>query len=283
MGVPLLNGRDLGDRDDAGAPPVVVMSRSAARQYFGTTQPVGQLVDWHFDQGQAVQMRVVGVVEDLRQNSPTDDVFPEVFADYRQVLFFLDKWGQKPGRQDQLVIGFNSFAVRTAGDPALAIPAVRAAINDVDPNVAIDVLIPMSHLAASAVAPQRFYAVMLALFAGVAGVLAAIGIYGVLTFAVIQRTQEIGIRMAIGAQRTQVLADVLRKGFVLTGIGITAGLIGAALGTRFLEGLLFGITPLDPQTFIAVSVVFALVATFASYLPARRATKVDALVALRNE
>jgi predicted permease len=283
MGVPVLNGRELGPRDDAGAPPVIVMSRSAARQYFGGTQPVGQFVDWHFDKGQAVQMRVVGVVEDLRQESPTDDVFPEVFADYRQVLFLLEKWGQKPGRQDQLVIGFNSFAVRTIGDPALAIPAVRAAINDVDPDIAIDVLIPMTRLAASAVAPQRFYAVMLGLFASVAGVLAAIGIYGVLTYAVIERTQEIGIRMAIGAQRARVLVDVLRHGLLLTGIGITVGLAGAAISTRLLQGLLFGITPLDPQTFVAVSLAFAVVALIASYLPARRATKVDALVALRHE
>lgn len=118
-------------------------------------------------------------------------------------------------------------------------------------------------LATSAVAPQRFYAVMLGLFAGVAGVLAAIGIYGVLTYAVIQRTQEIGIRMTIGAQRAQVLANVLRKGCLLTGIGITTGLVGAALGTRFLQGLLFGITPLNPETFLAVSLVFALVAIFA--------------------
>jgi putative ABC transport system permease protein len=228
-------------------------------------------------------MRVIGVVEDLRQESPTDDVFPEVFVDYRQVLFLLDKWGQKPGRQDQLVIGFNSFAVRTVGDPALAVPAVRTVINDVDPNAAIDVLIPMTRLAASAVAPQRFYAVMLGLFAGVAGVLAAIGIYGVLTYTVIQRTQEIGIRMAIGAQRARVLVDVLRKGLLLTGVGITVGLAGAAISTRLLQGLLFGITPLDPETFVAVSLAFAVVALIASYLPARRATKVDALVALRHE
>jgi putative ABC transport system permease protein len=284
MGVPVLDGRDLNPADEAGASPVIVMNRAAARQYFGGAPAVGQLVDWHFiNNGQAVQMRVVGVVEDLRQESPTDDVFPEVFVDYRQALFLFDKWGQKPGRQDQFAIGFVSFALRTIGDPALAVPLVREAVNDVDPNVGVEALVPMTRLAASAVAPQRFYAVMLALFAGVAGVLAAIGIYGVLTFAVIQRTQEIGIRMAIGAQRTQVLTDILRKGFLLTGIGITAGLAGAALGTRFLQSLLFGITPLDPQTFIAVSLVFALVATFASYLPARRATRVDALVALRNE
>jgi len=283
MGVPVLDGRDLTPADGAGAPPAIVMNRSAARQYFGDTPPVGQIVDWHFNDGQVAQMHVVGVVEDLRQESPTDDVFPEVFGDYRQVLFFLDKWGQKPGRQDQLAIGFASFALRTIGDPARAIPLVRGAVDNVDSNVGVEALVPMTRLAASAVAPQRFYAVMLGLFAGVAGVLAAIGIYGMLTYTVIQRTQEIGIRMAIGAQRAQVLADVLRKGFLLTGIGITAGLVGAALGTRLLQGLLFGITPLDPQTFVAVPLVFALVATFASYLPARRATKVDALVALRNE
>jgi putative ABC transport system permease protein len=141
----------------------------------------------------------------------------------------------------------------------------------------------MSRLSASAVARERFYAVLLGSFATLAGVLAAIGVYGVLTYAVIQRTQEIGIRMAIGAQRAAVLALVLRKGLVLTLIGLSVGLVGASIGTRALRGMLFGITPLDPTTFIAVSLVFGLVAAFAAYLPARRATKVDALVALRSE
>ena len=113
--------------------------------------------------------------------------------------------------------------------------------------------------------------------------LAAIGIYGVLAYAVVQRTQEIGIRMALGAQRAQVLALVLRKGLILTAIGIALGLAGAAAGARLLEGMLFGITPLDPKTFVAVSLMFSLVATFASYVPARRATKVNPIVALRND
>jgi putative ABC transport system permease protein len=163
------------------------------------------------------------------------------------------------------------------------IPEVRQIVSDVDSDVGIDAIVPMSRLSASAVARERFYAVMLGSFAALAGVLAAIGVYGVLTYAVIQRTHEIGIRMAIGAQRRAVLALVLRKGLVLAAIGIAVGLVGAAVGTRALRGMLFGVTPLDPMTFLAVSVLFALVAVFASYLPARRATKVDALVALRSE
>jgi putative ABC transport system permease protein len=283
MGVPVLDGRDLGPRDDENAAPAIVMSRSAARRYFGSARAVGQIVEWYFDPGMTLQMTVVGVVEDLRQRSPADEVFPEVFADYRQVLAALDRWGEQPLRQERMVIGFGSVAVRTAGDPAIVIPLVREAVNGVDANVGLDALVPMTRLAASAVAPQRFYAVVLSVFALVAGSLAAIGIYGVLAYAVVQRTQEIGIRMAVGAQRRDVLSLVLGKGLVLTTVGIALGIGGAVVGARLLQGLLFGITPLDPVTFAAVSIVFGLAATMACYLPARRATRVDALVALRSE
>ena len=226
---------------------------------------------------------VVGVVEDIRQESPTDKVFPEIFVDYRQFLSLMDRAQQSPQRQDAFAIGFLSFAIRTTSDPVALVPQVRQIVSGVDSNVGIDAIVPMSRLAANAVARERFYAVMLGSFAALAGVLAAIGVYGVLTYAVIQRTQEIGVRMAIGAQPAAVLALVLRKGFVLTAIGIAIGLVGAAVGTRALQGMLFGVTPLDPTTFLVVSTLFALVAAFASYLPARRATKVDALVALRSE
>jgi putative ABC transport system permease protein len=283
MGVPVLDGRELSPRDDAGAPPVIVMNRSAARQYFGEARPVGQVVDWHFGPGKALQMTVVGVVEDVRQESPTDEVFPEVFVDFRQFLSVLENRGESTLGQNALAIGFLSFAIRTSDDPAAAIPLVREIVNGVDANVGIDALVPMSRLATSAVAPQRFYAVTLGVFAGVAAILAAVGIYGLLTYAVIQRTQEIGIRMAIGAQRGQVLALVLRRGLTLTAIGIALGIVASALSTRVLQGLLFGVTPLDSRTFLFVSLLFALIATFASWLPARRATKVDALVALRTE
>jgi putative ABC transport system permease protein len=283
MGVPLLDGREFDTRDGATSAPVIVMSRSAARQYFGAGNPVGRVIDWHFAEGHIQPMTVIGLVEDIRQESPTDEVFPEIFVDYRQFLSLLEKSGQKPQRQDGLAIGFLSFALRTGSDPAAAVPMVRDIINAVDPNVGIDAIVPMTRLAATAVAPQRFYAVMMGVFAAVAGILAAIGVYGVLTYAVIQRTQEIGIRMALGAQRAEVLALVLRKGFILTGSGIGVGLVGAAVGTRALQGMLFGITPLDGRTFLVVSLLFGLTAVFAAYLPARRATRVDALVALRSE
>ena len=283
MGVPLLEGRYFDVRDDALAPTVVVISRAAARQYFGTVSPIGRVLDWHFSKGQAQPVTVVGVVENIRQESPTDDVFPEIFVDYRQFLSLLERENQPAQRQNEHAIGFLSFAARTTGDPAAVVPEVRQIVNDVDSNVGIDAIVPMTRLAANAVARERFYAVMLGSFAGLAGLLAAIGVYGVLTYAVIQRTREIGVRMAIGAQPAAVLALVLRKGFVLAAIGIAVGLVGAAVGTRALQGMLFGITPLDPTTFLAVSALFALVAAFASYLPARRATKVDAIVALRSE
>jgi putative ABC transport system permease protein len=156
-------------------------------------------------------------------------------------------------------------------------------VRAVDRNAGVDALMPMERLIATSVARPRFYAVMLGTFAAVAGVLAAIGIYGVLGYAVLQRRQEIGIRMALGAQRSQVLGLVLRQGLTLAVIGIAAGVVGAAAGARLLQSMLFEVTPLDPPTFVAVSLLFAAVASLASYLPARRATRVDPTVALRPE
>ena len=282
MGVPVIDGREFDARDDAGAPPAIVMNRSAARQYFGATPTVGHVVDWHYGPGQAQPVTVVGVVEDIRQTSPTDKVFPEIFVEYRQFLSLLDRWAQ-PQRQNELVIGFLSFAIRTGGDPTQAVPVVRDIVKAVDPNVGIEAIVPMTGLAANTVARQRFYAVMLAAFAGIAGVLAVIGIYGLLAYAVVQRTQEIGVRLSLGAPRAQVLGLVLRQGLLLTTVGITLGIIGATGVTGLLQDMLFGITPLDTRTFLAVSIVFALVATIACWVPAHRATRIDPIVALRNE
>jgi putative ABC transport system permease protein len=199
------------------------------------------------------------------------------------LLALQQRWGDSTQRQEQLAIGFLSFAIRTRGDPAAAAPAVTRIVRSVDSNVGIDAMIPMDRLVASSIARPRFYAVLLGVFAGVAGFLAAIGIYGVLAYAVMQRTREIGIRMALGAQRGNVLALVLRKGVILTTIGIALGLSGAAAATRLLQSMLFGVTPLDPTTFVAVSLLFGIVAMLAIYVPARRATKVDPMVALRSE
>jgi putative ABC transport system permease protein len=169
------------------------------------------------------------------------------------------------------------------GDAAAAVPAVSEIIRGVDPNTGIDAIVPIDRLVASSVARPRFYAVLLGVFAAVAGLLAAIGVYGVLAYAVTQRTKEIGIRMALGAQRLQILALALRRGLVLTIAGVTLGLAAAAASARVLETMLFGVTPLDPATFAAVAVVFTLVAFAASYLPARRATAVEPTIALARE
>ena len=203
--------------------------------------------------------------------------------DYRQLLSIQQRWGDSTRQQNEASIGFSSFAIRTKGDPAAAIPAVSRIVRAVDRNAGIESILPMEHLVASNIARQRFYAVLLSVFAGIAGILAAIGVYGVLAYAVVQRTREIGIRMALGAQRAQVLALVLRHGLTLAALGIALGLGGAVATTRLLQGMLFGITPLDPLTFAAVSLLFGLVATLASYLPARRATTVDPMIALRSE
>lgn len=279
MGVPLLEGRELEPRDTATAPPVVVINRSAARRLFGPARAVGQVVTWHLGE-LAVQMTVVGLVEDVRQESLVQETFPEIYVDYRQFLSLLEQRPSVTPRQNEWVIGFLSFAIRTSDDSA-ALPAIRQLVTAVDPNVGIDAMVPMDRLVASSVARERFAAVLLGVIAGVAGLLAAIGVYGVLAYAVAQRTQEIGLRMALGAQRAQVLVLVLRPGVMLTMAGITLGLAAAVAGTRVLQGMLFGITPLDATTFLGVSLMFGLVALLACYVPARRATKVDPMVALR--
>jgi predicted permease len=283
VGARLLEGREFDQRDSAAPMPSIVISRTVARRFFGAANPVGQLVDWYPSKGSAAAMQVVGVIEDVRNTTPDRDANPEIFVEYRQLLALQQRWGDSAQRQEQLAIGFLSFAVRVRGNPAATAPTVARIVRAVDPNAGIDAMIPLERLVTSSVARPRFYAMLLGVFAGVAGFLAALGIYGVLAYAVVQRTHEIGIRMALGARHTQVLGLVLRQGMILATIGIGLGLVTAAAGTRFLQGMLFGITPLDPATFAAVAVTFGVVAIVASYVPARRATGVDPCVALRSE
>jgi len=283
MGVPVLDGREFTANDGATAAVAVVLNRSAARHYFGNARAVGQSLEWQYGPTQSREVTVIGVVEDLRQTSPTDEVAPEIFVDYRQFLPVLTQWKETEAKQNMLAVGFLSFALRTSGDPLAATSDVRQAVNAVDPNIGIDAIAPMTRLLSNTTARQRFYAVMLGTFAAIAAILAIVGIYGVLAYAVVQRTHEIGIRLSLGAQRAQVLGLVLRKGLVLTTIGIGLGLIGATASSRLLQSMLFGVTPLDVRTFATVSLTFAIVATIACYLPARRATKVDPIIALRQE
>jgi putative ABC transport system permease protein len=283
MGVPVIAGRDLSPSDNAAASPVIVINRTMASRYF-QGNAVGQLVDWHLDKA-VFQVAVAGVVEDVRQRTATEELRPEIFVDYRQYMHA--EATVKPGNaervQNEGAIGFLSFAVRTGGDPAALVPMVRESVAAADPNIGIDAIAPMRDLEANAVARERFYAVILGLFAAVAALLAVIGVYGVLAYAVVQRTQEIGVRMALGAQRSQVLGLILRRGLALAAIGVTLGVVGAAGAARYLQSMLFGIDALDPITFVAVASGFIAIALLASYFPARRATRVEPVVALRCE
>jgi putative ABC transport system permease protein len=226
-------------------------------------------------------MTVVGVVEDMHQEDATDALVPEIFFDYRQYLRFHDV--DSPAKQNEAAIGFLSFALRTTGDPAAMVPAVRESIRGIDPSIGIDAIVPMSELEASSRSQQRFYAIMLGAFAAISALLAAIGVYGVLAYAVAQRTREIGVRLDLGARAGQVLALIMQRGLVLTAAGLLLGVAAAAASARSIEAMLFGITPLDLPTFSAVAIAFFIVAALASYVPARHATKVDPAVTLRED
>jgi putative ABC transport system permease protein len=280
VGARMEEGADL-NPGDRGSVPGIVISRSTAR-IFGPGRQIGRLVEWHW-RDRRVPLQVVGVVADLRNTNAEDEPFPEVFIDYREVLTIQEQLGETPLWQHERALGLLSFSVRTRTDPAATAALVGRVVREVDSTAGIDSILPLEQLVASSVARPRFFAVMLGLFAAVAGLLAAIGIYGVLACAVERRTQEIGIRMALGARRGQVLSLILRNGLGLTIAGLTLGLAGAAAGARLLQSMLFGITPLDPLTFVAVGLLFGVVALFASYLPARRATRIDPMSAIRMD
>jgi putative ABC transport system permease protein len=280
VGARVLQGTDL-NPEDAGAVPRIVITRKTSR-IFGPTARIGQFVDWHWQKAH-VRLQIVGIVEDIRNEGADGEATPEVFLDYRVMLRLQEGLGEAPLWQRERALGLLSFAVRTRGEPGKATAIVTRVVRSTDPSAGIDAIVPLERLVASSVAQPKFHAALVALFAGVAAVLAAIGVYGVLAYAVEQRTHEIGVRMALGAQRRQVLALVLRRGLLLTIVGLTLGTAAAAAGARILQGLLFGITPFDAVTYASVLVLFFVVAVLAAYVPARRATLVDPLAAVRAD
>jgi len=182
-----------------------------------------------------------------------------------------------------LSIGFLSFAVRTAGDPAAYVPAFVRAVHAVDPNAGIESVMPMTELVASSLSRQHFYAVMLGVFAGVAGLLAAIGVYSVLAYAVAQRTREIGIRIALGATRRTIARAIMGQGAILAVSGIVVGLGGAYWATKFIDKMLYGVPRGDPYSFAAGALLLFATAMAACLVPMRRAVAVDPLIAMRAE
>jgi putative ABC transport system permease protein len=262
--IPLLQGRTFDERDVVGSAPVAIIDETLARKHWPNENPIGKRVGR--DVGDSTAWRtVIGMVGHVQQLGVTDVRRTQLYFAMGQQTF--------PGL---------SLLVRGSGDPADLTPAVRAAIRRVDADQPLYNIRPMTEVVAASRAGARFSALLLSLFAALAAVLAAIGIYGVMSYSVSQRTHELGIRMALGAERQAVLGLVLRQGMLIAGAGIVVGLAGAFALTRLVERQLYDVSPSDPLTYTLVALGAGAVALVATYLPAARATRVDPTMALRS-
>ena len=267
MGIPLLSGRLVTEEDVANNNGAVLVNEALAKRVFPGEDPVGKRISTATNTGQNTQWQtIVGVVGNVRHLGLDVEPRPEIYYHANTSPPFGPV-----------------YIIRTASDPKNLIAAVRAKVRELDRNLPISNINTMEQLVAQSVAQRRFGMILLGIFAGLALLLAGIGIYGVMSYAVTQRTQEIGIRMALGAERRDVLKMVLGQGMVLTLIGIGIGLAAAFALAQLMTGLLFGVKASDPLTFVLIALLLASVALLACYLPARRATKVDPMVALRYE
>ncbi|MFL5582110.1 MAG: ABC transporter permease [Gemmatimonadaceae bacterium] len=274
MGIPLLKGRTITESDNVGAPRAVLINQEAARKYFPGEDPIGK----HITLGWTAQVEdgkpserlggeVVGVVANVKQESLRRDPIPVVYSPYQQT-------GE---------LNYIAVVVRSTTEPGALGAQIRQAIRELDPDLPIQDYRTLRDLVGESVARPRFYTVLLGGFAFIALVLASVGIYGVLSYLVAQRTRELGIRVALGASAGQVLSLVMRRGLALTGAGVAVGVLMALAATRLLASLLFGVGATDPVTFGVVSATLMGVAALACWLPARRAARVDPVVALKAE
>jgi predicted permease len=260
MGMRIVEGRTLRQADER----AVLINETLARSGFLGLRPVGQQV---MVAGHPDPFEVVGIVADVRQYGLDQDPDPQVFVDARQL---------PPGNPRPY------YAVRVNGDPMAYVSSVREAVRDIDSSAAIDNVATMQQIVSNALSRPRLFAVLAAAFAIVAALLAAIGVYGVTAYLVTQRTRELAVRLALGARPAELLLMVIRQGVVWTIVGLFLGVTGSIALSRYLQGVLFGITPADPATFAGASAMFLLVAILATFIPARRIAHVDPLVALRT-
>ncbi len=264
IGIPLLKGRSFTERDSEKAPNTIIVSDSFARRFLPNEDPIGKRLTIDF--GKPWTGEIAGVVGSIRHSSLAQEPFGEMYVNHAQT----------PAPMTNLV-------VRAAGDPTKLTAAIRNEVQSLDKDLPIYNVKTMEQRISESAAQPRFRTLLLGLFACVALLLASVGIYGVISYSVTQRTHEIGIRLALGAQARDVLRLVVRQGMVLALIGIVIGLIGAFAVTRVMASLLYGVSATDPVTFVGVSVLLAGVALVACLVPARRATKVDPMIALRHE
>jgi putative ABC transport system permease protein len=269
MQIPLLSGRDFTRRDLPDTPQVAIVNSAFARKFWSDGNALGKRIS--FSANNPKWYEIVGIVGNVKHRGLDIADSPELYIPVFQPLF-------ADGYVPPLYV-----AVRTVNDPALAGGVMRGEVAAIDRDQPVYSLLTMDQRIADSVAPRRFNMFILGLFASLALVLAAIGIYGIMAFSVAQRTHEIGVRMALGASGSDVLKLVLSNGFKLALIGIVVGLLAAFAATRVLSSLLYGVSATDPAIFIIDAMLLAVAALLACYIPARRATKVDPLVALRYE
>ena len=265
MQIPLLRGREFSDRDSAAAPKTVIINQTLANQFWPSADPIGSritMLDW----GPPLTAEIVGVVGDVKPHSLSKPTGPMIYWHHPQFPSL-----------------FNYLVVRTAGDPLSAVAGVKTQVHAVNPDQPVSQIRTMEQVLGESLAERKFTLILMGSFAGISVLLSAIGIAGVIAFLVAQRTQEMGIRMALGAQRIDVLALVLRSGLRMTAVGLVIGIAGALGLTRLLSGMLYGVVAGDPLTFALASAFLIGVALFACWLPARAATRVDPIVALRYE
>jgi len=261
--IPLLAGRTFELRDNADGPKVVVVNETVAKRYFGSpAEAIGKRLSiWHDEK---FMREIVGVVGDTKTGSFTEDGGAQIYVPHAQDV----QWN------------FMGLVIRTAGDPAAFAPTLRREVQALDNDQPIYNVRTMDDVVANSLGTRRVSMQLFAVFACAALLLAALGIYGVMAYSVTQRTQEIGLRMALGAQKSDVLGLVIRQGMILTVIGVIVGVAGAFALTRVMGNLLYGVTATDPTTFVAIPLLLLFVALVACYLPARRATKLDPTIAL---